>query len=88
MTSYTSEKIDPVKWFRLFEAGKISRAAFLECLSVQREAAKEYLSVREIDRISTAAPQPTLSLKVTRKKGVEILLVDAVRSISQAITEP
>lgn len=76
--------VDPEKFLRLFERKAITRAQFVAAISVGRDAAIDCVSREDLAKISTEAPT-TPSLRVGRIKGVEINLVDAVRSIAAAI---
>jgi hypothetical protein len=82
-----SSSIDPAKYLKLFEKGRITRADFLSALSIKRTAATVFLSEKEVDAISDATPA-TPQLRVSRRKGVEIKLVDAVRGLADAIGPP
>jgi hypothetical protein len=80
----TSSLVDPAKFLQLYERGKLSRAQFVSAIRVQRDAALDALSRDALDAISTATPSSP-ALRVTRIKGVEIVLIDAVRAIADAI---
>ena len=68
------------KFHALIAKGQISEAQFLECISVNRSKAEEYVGGAQLDKMSTeksAAPK----LTVTRKKGVVLQLVDVVKNL-------
>lgn len=79
-----SSFIDATKFFCLFERGKLTRAQLVNCLRVSKDAAKEYLSGAEIERISITAPKDK-SLTVRHKKGVEPSLIESVKNVSAQI---
>ena len=81
---YDVQTIDPAKFLKLYEDGKIKRAEFLSALKIANKPAAEFLSGKEIDRISTTAAGQS-QLRVTRKKGVEIKLTDAVRGLGKEL---
>lgn len=78
------ESIDPGKFLKLYEDGRLKRHELLKCLSIHKKAATEFLSGKEISAISKPLA-PFCALYVTRIKGVEIELVDAVKSIAAAV---
>jgi hypothetical protein len=75
---------DPDKLLRLYERGKISRAQLVSALSVTREPCKKFLSLDDLAKISTTEPA-TSRLTVTRKKGVQIELVDMVKTLAAVL---
>lgn len=77
---------DPAKLLKMHEAGKITTKQLVSALRVNNEAAAVFLSKEQLRKISTASPQsPTL--RITRKKGVQIQLVDALKGLNAAIAE-
>lgn len=78
--------LDPVKVFRLVKSGRLKEAEFLECCRVERGKLEEYVSGKDLDRLSEFKPA-TPSLRVTRKKGVEITLTDALKGLGSALQE-
>lgn len=78
--------ICPRKFHRLLKQGKITEDQFHACISVQRKPAEQYCSGKELDRMSEFKPASP-RLVVSRKKGVEPSLVDAIRGLSKAIAE-
>ena len=79
----TVQTVDPARFFRLWKRGVIKDADFLACITVQRGKANEFMSDRDLDAISDA--RDTTSLRVTRKKGVEVKLVDALKGVADGI---
>ena len=77
-------EIDPGAFLRKFEKGEITRAQFVACLTIRRKPAEEYFSGQALDSMSRDLPS-TPSLTVTRLKGVEPTLVDAVRELGASI---
>ena len=76
--------IDAAKFLKLYEAGKMTRAQFVEAISVRKGPALKVLSGVELGKISTESPIVP-QMRVSRIKAVEVGLVDAVRSIAAAI---
>ncbi len=76
-----SRWVDPAKFLKLYESGKISRAAFLDAISVQCKAAEKLIGQVQLDKMSTFS-SPTPRLCVDRIKGVEIKLVDAIEQLA------
>jgi hypothetical protein len=76
----STASIDAEKFLLKWESGKITRAQFLAAISVGKEAALCCLSKDELARISTSKPKAS-ALNVTKIKGVEVTLVEAVRAI-------
>jgi hypothetical protein len=74
------------KWFALFDAGTIDRKQFMEGLKVSTTVAGKVLDEKTFKRVSKTAPG-SRQLRITRKKGVEVKLVDAVRHLDFEITE-
>lgn len=77
--------IDPVRFFKLFQQKKITKKQFLSAISVGSDAAKAFLSLAAVAEISSSVP--VQSLTVTRKKDVQIELVDAVSTLGAAIAK-
>lgn len=80
----SSTSIDPEKFLKLYESGRITRKQYLSALSVRKEPAKDAVSGDELARISSAAPTSP-ALYVTRIKGVEISLVDCLQQLAQHV---
>ena len=79
--------VDPAKLLNLWAKDKITRAQLLSALSVRKEPLAEFLSRGEIEAMSTtAAGSP--QLRVTRIKGVELKLVDAVKGLGESLPGP
>jgi hypothetical protein len=78
--------IDPAKFFNLFCKGRMKKAEFLSAISIGKKAASVFMSQKEIDAISASEPA-TPKLMISRRKGAEIKLVDAVRGLASAIGE-
>jgi hypothetical protein len=76
----TRGMIDPAKVFRLIKKGELTESQFLECISVNREKLSEYLGGKEVDRLSDFTPASP-QLRITRRKGVEVTLANAIRTI-------
>jgi hypothetical protein len=74
---------DVAKLFKLAEKREIPLTKLQACLRVDRAAAKKIFGEMDLDRISTKA-EPTQSLTVKRKAGVEIALVEALAQLSSA----
>lgn len=79
-----SSVIDPGKLLRLFEKRQITREQFVSAISVRREAAKDFLPGIELAEISEEMPA-IASLRITRRKGVEVKLADALRGLGEVI---
>lgn len=79
--------VDPEKFFKAFEAGKMTRAQFLSAIKVSTSRAREILSEKDLARISETRPTSP-ALRVSRLDGVQVELVDAIREISAAVLTP
>jgi hypothetical protein len=79
-----SSWIDADKFLRLYERKKMSRAQFLAAISVKKEPALQVLSGQDLAAI-TSEGNATPSLRVTRIKGVEVSLIEAVKTIAAAV---
>ena len=76
--------IDPAKLLALYAKDKITRAQLLSCLSVKKEPLAVFLTGGQIAAMSETKPG-TPQLRVTRKKGVEVKLVDALKKLGDSI---
>ena len=72
--------VDPKKLFKMLQAGEISEKDFLGCVKVNREAALKIVAERDLDKLSTFV-DATPSLRVTRIKGVNLELVEALNGL-------
>lgn len=81
VTGLSSARIVPKKFFGLLKSQTITEADFISCLSVSREKAMNLLGSKLLDPISKKFNQPD-RLAITRKKGVEFDLVEAVRKLA------
>ena len=70
---------------KLYEQQAISRSELVESLSVRNEPARKILPPKTIQRISRTFVG-TARLVVSRKDGVEIGLIEAVRRISGVLS--
>jgi hypothetical protein len=77
--------IDPAKFYRKVKRGEITEAQFVECISVKRGTAEQYVSGKDLDRMSEFVAA-TPKLCVTRKPGLELGLVDVVKALGRIIT--
>lgn len=82
-----SSDVDKVKFLEAFEKGEISKKDFLAAIEVKKGVCKEFIAPR---RLNELCHKPTRyeSLRIERKKGVEIKLVDAAEGIARAIAPP
>lgn len=78
-----SRSIDPEHLLKLFEKKKIDRGQLLSALKVKVDACEEFLSREQVDGI--AEKTKTTALRITRKKGVAVALLDCVRGICDAV---
>lgn len=78
-----SRSIDADAIIELFVKRKISRQQLCSALKVNVDACEEFLSREVVDGMSTT--KATTSLRITRKKGVALVLLDCLRGISAAI---
>jgi hypothetical protein len=76
--------IEARKLFRLVAAGKLTESQFLECVTVQRKAAEQYVAGKELDRMSSFT-ESTPYIKIARRKDVQLELVDMVKGLSAAL---
>lgn len=74
--------LDPRKVFRLVKNGKLTESQFLDCVKVERGKLEEFVSGKDLDRMSEFLPA-TPQLRVTRIKGVEVTLVDAIKALGK-----
>ena len=80
----TVSVVDPAKLLALWSKDKITRAQLLSALCVKKEPLAQFLTGAQIDAISETSPG-TPQLRVTRIKGVELKLVDAVKNLGESI---
>jgi hypothetical protein len=74
--------VDPARLLKLYEGKQITRQQFLSAITVRNEPCRQFLSRDAIDAISAQKPaEPRLT--VSRRKGVEISLVEAVRELAE-----
>ena len=74
--------VDPARLLKLYESKQITRQQFLSAITVRNEPCRQFLSRDAIDAISAQKPaEPRLT--VSRRKGVEISLVEAVRELAE-----
>lgn len=74
--------VDPARLLKLYETKQITRQQFLSAITVRNEPCRQFLSRDAIDAISAQKPaEPRLT--VSRRKGVEISLVEAVRELAE-----
>jgi hypothetical protein len=81
----SSTEVAPSGWLRLYEAKAIDRAQFLAGIKVSTTVAKDTLSQRDYKRLATTT-EGSPRLNVTRRKGVEVALVDALKGLGTAIS--
>lgn len=74
--------VPPAKLLRMYEQKKITKAQFLACMKVGNEAADKLLGKAAVARMSKFEDAPP-KLCVTRIKGVEITLVDALKQLNK-----
>jgi hypothetical protein len=82
-----STVIDIPGFIRLWKKKVISDDQFERAISVSPTEAQKILSENDFKKISTKKPGSKV-LKPTRKKGVQIELVEAVKSLSDEILSP
>lgn len=80
----TVSTVDPAKLLAMYAKEKITRAQMLSALTVKKEPLAEFLTGAQIDAISESGPG-TPQLRITRIKGVELKLVDAVKGLGESI---
>jgi hypothetical protein len=80
----TSSTVDAKKFFKLFKAGKISEADFLNCLRISKEAAGEFMAPRELEAICESHPtEPRLT--IARRKGIDLPLATVIDALAEAV---
>lgn len=80
----TRKSIDAAKIFKLLEQQKITKKQLLSAITIKLDAAREFLSREQLDKLCDQTPaSPTL--RVTRKHGVELKLVDALAGLSAGL---
>jgi hypothetical protein len=60
-----STYIDPEKWYRMFQAGRITEAEFLEALSVGKAEAKRIIGADQVETISKTEKGTNADIRVT-----------------------
>ena len=85
ITTSTSRSIDPEDLFRLLKQEKITSKQFLSALKVNVDKCEEFLSRVDVEKLATRGA-PTTTLRISRKKGVTVALVDCLKAIGSAIS--
>ena len=83
----SASTVDPGKLLAMYAKDNITRAQLLSCLSVKKEPLAAFLTGEQISAMSTTTGG-TPQLRVSRKKGVELKLVDAVKGLGDSIAKP
>jgi hypothetical protein len=78
--------ISPRRFFDLIKSGRITQKQFLDCISVERGKAEEYLGDRDLDAISDEIPTGP-SFWIFRKRGVEPQLVSELEHLGKTLQE-
>jgi hypothetical protein len=81
LSSSSKSTINPGKFFKWFNDGKISRKDFVACLRVSSSDAAAFLSEREIEQISDAGTESS-SLTIVRKKEIDLTLAQVIAEIA------
>jgi hypothetical protein len=76
--------VDARRWFKLFSDGEMTRDQFLDAITVSTTDARRVLGEKAFEKASTTVAAGD-RLTVTRKKGAEIGLVQAVNTLSHTI---
>lgn len=76
--------IDPDRFLRLYDKGKITRAQLVSVMTINRKTASEFLSGNALDDLSVPLPDAP-SLTITRKKNVELPLVEVIKALGPLI---
>lgn len=79
----TTRTVDPAKFLRLYERGKITRDQFCGAIRVKSDAALDGVSRDDLAAISTEAPSSP-ALRVTLRKGEILSLADVMDGIRAA----
>lgn len=77
--------INPAKFLKLFQKGDISRKEFLSALRISIETAGQFLPEKKLNSICDKLPAPEPSLTVSRIKGTDFNLLEAVKNIAKSI---
>jgi hypothetical protein len=86
LASSMSSWIDPVKFFKLFEKGEISRKDLLDTLSISKSAAAKFMSARDLEGVSLSEPGPA-KLSIVRRKGIDLTLRQVIQGIAGATAD-
>jgi predicted nucleotide-binding protein (sugar kinase/HSP70/actin superfamily) len=78
-----SRSVDTDGLLKLYEKKQITRDQFLSAIKANVSPLGKFLSENDIEKISTKTS--SVSLRVARKKGVALVLLDCVRGISEAV---
>jgi hypothetical protein len=76
--------VDPGKFYDLMSFGRISKAEFISAIRVNKEAAGQFLSPKDLDAISTPPAVAVVSLTITRIKGIDVPLREAIEGVVKA----
>lgn len=76
--------LDVEKFLRLYDKGKITREQFKSILTIRRDPATKFLTGDQLAAMSFALP-PAPSLTVSRKKNVELPLVEVIKALGPLI---
>lgn len=77
-----SASIDTEKFFRLYEAGKVSRADLLACMSIGKEKAEKLIDPKLLEKlVIPGTPKPKLT--ITRRKGTTFDLASALVALER-----
>lgn len=77
--------VDPSDLLRLYERKSITREELCSALSVKKEPLAEFLTQRQIDKLAGEGTPATPRLCVSRIKGVEVTLVEAMIGLSESL---
>jgi hypothetical protein len=80
----STRTIDPKDLYKLLKSGAINEKQFCSAVTVKLDACGEFLSRDQIARLADERPSSP-QLRITRKKGVSIGLVEAIKAVSDAI---
>ena len=76
----TIQAPDADLFLTMYEQGQITRAQLVASITIKRDAALEFVSREALADISHTKPMPA-QLRITRKKGIEPSLVQAITHI-------
>jgi hypothetical protein len=80
----TSTTINKAALLRMYEAKKLTKAEFLDCIEGSVSGAKRRIDPKLLKTLCKTS-EGSCSLRIARKKGVQVELVDALKALNAEI---